>query len=476
MDCDMIPDDIVDIVDVVSKDYFTSQNESFVKEEKYFDDITNYISDLGDVYVNVQDTVSTPCEYYEGFPEVPSIDRDSWTSDSTGSSNLTQKEAVCASEIAINQHKVEDVSSNTPDTTEMTSYKRTSMLPPCRICHEKASGLHYGVNTCEACKGFFRRSINRATPYKCIGDGNCVIGPRRRSSCPYCRYKKCKEAGMAKSAIKTGRYTHEVRSKNILEVKQLEEKSRVAETEVNHNQEIETMIAKIVMAQNQIQSDVDETCNDEKQIQRLKEYQIKCRLRSRKLETSMEDTTNWQQTDNCHEDYKEDEERFIVEDMELGIRRVVNFSKLLPGFSSLAVEDQASLIRAFMHESWLISSSRCYNKDLGLISGPLTFHFDTVRTLFGEEMQQQTFRLLERINELCLTKEEMAVFRAICITSGGRGLKLKNPGELEKINWKYLECFRHLCHKRGLQFDKRLPKVVDVMISMRDCCDLFSSN
>jgi hypothetical protein len=26
------------------------------------------------------------------------------------------------------------------------------MLPPCRICGEKASGFHYGANTCEACK------------------------------------------------------------------------------------------------------------------------------------------------------------------------------------------------------------------------------------------------------------------------------------------------------------------------------------
>ena len=27
-----------------------------------------------------------------------------------------------------------------------------AMLPPCRICGEKASGFHYGANTCEACK------------------------------------------------------------------------------------------------------------------------------------------------------------------------------------------------------------------------------------------------------------------------------------------------------------------------------------
>ena len=26
------------------------------------------------------------------------------------------------------------------------------MLPPCCVCGERASGFHYGANTCEACK------------------------------------------------------------------------------------------------------------------------------------------------------------------------------------------------------------------------------------------------------------------------------------------------------------------------------------
>ena len=30
--------------------------------------------------------------------------------------------------------------------------KSEILLPPCRVCGDKASGFHYGANTCEACK------------------------------------------------------------------------------------------------------------------------------------------------------------------------------------------------------------------------------------------------------------------------------------------------------------------------------------
>ena len=45
-----------------------------------------------------------------------------------------------------------------------------AMLPPCRVCGEKASGFHYGVNTCEACKvyihsGFVHYLVSRTVIY-----------------------------------------------------------------------------------------------------------------------------------------------------------------------------------------------------------------------------------------------------------------------------------------------------------------------
>ncbi|WAR02106.1 RORAB-like protein [Mya arenaria] len=73
--------------------------------------------------------------------------------------------------------------------------------------------------------GFFRRSICKTEPYACSSSQNCLLVPGKRTACSYCRFQRCLEVGMSKGAIKTGRYTHELRSKNIIEVKRLEKQN-----------------------------------------------------------------------------------------------------------------------------------------------------------------------------------------------------------------------------------------------------------
>ena len=41
---------------------------------------------------------------------------------------------------------------------------REPILPPCRVCGNKASGLHYGVNTCEGCKVRFYYASHPSIP------------------------------------------------------------------------------------------------------------------------------------------------------------------------------------------------------------------------------------------------------------------------------------------------------------------------
>uniref|UniRef100_A0A1I7SAA5 Nuclear hormone receptor HR3 n=1 Tax=Bursaphelenchus xylophilus TaxID=6326 RepID=A0A1I7SAA5_BURXY len=84
---------------------------------------------------------------------------------------------------------------------------------PCKVCGDKSSGVHYGVITCEGCKGFFRRSQNTPVSYQCPRQKNCIVDRVNRNRCQYCRLKKCMELGMSREAVKFGRMSKKQREK-----------------------------------------------------------------------------------------------------------------------------------------------------------------------------------------------------------------------------------------------------------------------
>uniref|UniRef100_A0A3Q3EKN2 Androgen receptor n=1 Tax=Labrus bergylta TaxID=56723 RepID=A0A3Q3EKN2_9LABR len=78
-------------------------------------------------------------------------------------------------------------------------------FPPqriCLICSDEASGCHYGALTCGSCKVFFKRAAEGKQKYLCASKNDCTIDKLRRKNCPSCRLKKCFEAGMTLGARK----------------------------------------------------------------------------------------------------------------------------------------------------------------------------------------------------------------------------------------------------------------------------------
>lgn len=75
----------------------------------------------------------------------------------------------------------------------------------CMICEDKATGLHYGIITCEGCKGFFKRTVQNKRVYTCVADGNCEINKAQRNRCQFCRFQKCLQKGMVLAAVREDR-------------------------------------------------------------------------------------------------------------------------------------------------------------------------------------------------------------------------------------------------------------------------------
>ncbi|XP_013133611.1 PREDICTED: protein ultraspiracle homolog isoform X1 [Papilio polytes] len=75
----------------------------------------------------------------------------------------------------------------------------------CSICGDRASGKHYGVYSCEGCKGFFKRTVRKDLTYACREERNCIIDKRQRNRCQFCRYQKCLACGMKREAVQEER-------------------------------------------------------------------------------------------------------------------------------------------------------------------------------------------------------------------------------------------------------------------------------
>ncbi|KAK9879412.1 hypothetical protein WA026_006478 [Henosepilachna vigintioctopunctata] len=73
----------------------------------------------------------------------------------------------------------------------------------CAVCGDTAACQHYGVRTCEGCKGFFKRTVQKGSKYVCLADKACPVDKRRRNRCQFCRFQKCLMVGMVKEVVRT---------------------------------------------------------------------------------------------------------------------------------------------------------------------------------------------------------------------------------------------------------------------------------
>ncbi|XP_061690842.1 androgen receptor-like isoform X2 [Syngnathoides biaculeatus] len=67
----------------------------------------------------------------------------------------------------------------------------------CQVCGDDASGCHYGAVTCGSCKVFFKRAAAGKQNHLCASRNDCTIDKLRRKNCASCRLKRCFMSGMS---------------------------------------------------------------------------------------------------------------------------------------------------------------------------------------------------------------------------------------------------------------------------------------
>ncbi|TPP55740.1 Retinoic acid receptor RXR-alpha-A [Fasciola gigantica] len=78
----------------------------------------------------------------------------------------------------------------------------------CAICGDTASGRHYGVISCEGCKGFFKRAVRKQIQFTCRGSGQCPVDRSKRTRCQHCRLEQCLAKGMRREAVQEERHRY----------------------------------------------------------------------------------------------------------------------------------------------------------------------------------------------------------------------------------------------------------------------------
>jgi hypothetical protein len=103
------------------------------------------------------------------------------------------------------------------NSTASIADKRPFPFGQCRVCMDKATGAHYGVPTCEGCKGFFKRSILRKEKYRCYFGDRCIVTTDNRNRCKSCRFQKCLKEGMSVEGVRMGRIPKLVKERALAE-------------------------------------------------------------------------------------------------------------------------------------------------------------------------------------------------------------------------------------------------------------------
>nr|QGX48190.1 PPAR_1 [Sinonovacula constricta]QPO24037.1 peroxisomal proliferator-activated receptor [Sinonovacula constricta] len=324
----------------------------------------------------------------------------------------------------------------------------------CRICGDRASGFHYGVHSCEGCKGFFRRTLKKDLVYKpCRENSQCRIDTGTRNKCQYCRYKKCLNAGMSQNAVRFGRMPKAEREKLVADKEEL---STTCSTRI---MELRTLSDTIKGAF----TDCFSRCKFVTFLQsgdaNVKQQVVKVEPNFRFMADSISQNT-FEEAD-VFGSFQEAVVP-IVEGM-------VKFTKRIPNLSQLSMHDRITLLKQNCFTATLILTHLMLNEDTFYMEGESLISVTDRQGHFqcqeAQSLFSGIFRIARRLLPMHLKKVEVSLFCAAVLLM--ESPEMSSHREIEKLQEELLNALRlevkHNHPKDKFLFPRLLVHIADLI-------------
>nr|ALL41462.1 progesterone receptor [Bostrychus sinensis] len=322
-------------------------------------------------------------------------------------------------------------------------------MPPqrqCVICGDEASGCHYGVLTCGSCKVFFKRAVEGHHSYLCAGRNDCIVDKIRRKNCPACRLRKCYQAGMMLGGRKLKRFGP---LKGLALPPSLMFQSHLAMS--GDNQALTSMSS----------------------ISGIREVQFSQQILS--ILENIEPEVVYSGFDNSQADVPHILLNSLNRLCEKQLLWIVKWSKSLPGFRNLHINDQMTLIQY----SWmnLMVFSLGWRTFQNVTSEYLYFAPDLV--LSQEQMRRSPIYDLclaiqfipQEFANLQVTREEFLCMKAIILLNTVPLEGLKSQAAFEEMRQNYIRELSkaiHMKEKGVVASSQRFYHLTKLMDAMHD--------
>ncbi|XP_053464158.1 nuclear receptor subfamily 1 group I member 3 isoform X4 [Nycticebus coucang] len=265
-------------------------------------------------------------------------------------------------------------------------------LRNCVVCGDRATGYHFHALTCEGCKGFFRRTVSKSTGPTCLFAGSCEVSKAQRRHCPACRLQKCLDAGMRKDMILSAE------ALALRRAKQAQRRAKQATVQLSKEQE--ELIQTLLGAHTRHMDSISEHFVHFKP----PAYLFSPHQSSPTLVPVLPLLRHFA-----------DVNTFMVQ-------QVIKFTKDLPLFRSLPMEDQISLLKGAAVEICHISINPTFCiQTQNFLCGPLCYTMeDGAHVGFEVEFLELLFHFHGTLRRLQLQKPEYVLLAAMALFSPDR--------------------------------------------------------